>query len=84
MLSDNLGALRDRLLPYRASGVQLSAKAVDAIVAILDAATGDAEAMEAAPVPLPRRACAEEGVVDFVAARHARRAGQAEGPGGVR
>lgn len=52
MISQNLQSLRDRLHEYVDTGVQLDAKAVFMICAVLEAAIDDAQELEARTVPV--------------------------------
>jgi hypothetical protein len=50
MLSENLKTLRSHLARYRDAGMKLHPQAIEGIVAILDAAIEDAEALESCAV----------------------------------
>ena len=65
MLSDNLRALRDHLMPYLGVGVELNGAAVTAIVAILDAAVDDAHALQANTAPAGSEPVGDDNVVQL-------------------
>lgn len=50
MLSQSLSCLRSQLEKYRHTGAVFNAPAVVAVIALLDAAIGDAEALEASAI----------------------------------